>query len=407
MRKRPLTALPANSVRREKAEVNTSAFRVVHFGIRDMGLLHNMGLTVSDRRAFAAAVAAATALIVAGFTVSVEAAEPPARPVYVMQVRAQDIPMTASISGSIAARNQHDLSFRAGGQVTDILVDVGDRVRKGQVLASLDTHALQASADLAAASVSSAQAQLTEAQANFNRQKALYADGNATRATLDAAQASLDTAKSGLIGAGALAASAEEVLSYAQLPATADGVIVGRSVDAGQVVQAAQPVFTVAEDGPRDAVFQAYERSLEGVPRDVPVKVELLANSTVVATGHVREISPTIDPSSGTVRIKVGLDPGSPFMPLGASATGSIPLPPQHGFALPWSALFRDRDGPAVWMVDTASGTVSLQPVVIGRYLDKIVIIASGLKDGATVVAKGVQLLWPNEKVSPKAEVSQ
>jgi multidrug efflux pump subunit AcrA (membrane-fusion protein) len=115
----------------------------------------------------------------------------------------------------------------------------------------------------------------------------------------------------------------------------------------------------------------------------------------------VREYSPTLDSATGTVRVKVGLDPGAPDMPLGAAVNGTVALPPRHGVALPWSALFRDQNGPAVWVVG-ADDTVSLKPVTVDRYLDDKVIVSGGLSDGETVVAKGLQLLRPGEKITPQ-----
>lgn len=319
-----------------------------------------------------------------------------------MKVHAGDVPISASLSGDIEAQVQQDLSFRAGGQIADLAVDVGDHVKKGQVLAHLDPHELQANADLAAASVSSAQAQLTQAQTNDSRQQSLLTQGNTTRAEVDAADAALASARSALASAQAQAASAKEQVGYAALTATADGIIIARSAEVGQVVQAAQPVFTEAVDGPRDAVFQAYERALTGVPRDAVVTIALLTDPKVKTTGHVREYSPTLDAATGTVRIKVALDPSSPDMPLGAAVNGSVALPPRHGFALPWSAVFRDENGAAVWAVDPAANTVSLKPVIVDRFLDDKVIVSSGLGDGEVIVAKGLQLLRPGEKITPQ-----
>ena len=320
----------------------------------------------------------------------------------VLAVHAVDVPISASLYGEIAAQVQQDLSFRAGGQITDLAVDVGAHVTKDQVLAHIDPRELQAGVDLAAASVSSAAALQTQAQANFDRQKSLFAQGNTTKAGLDAAQTALDTANNALAGARAQAASAQETLGYAALTATSDGIIVARSAEIGQVVQAAQPVFRVAADGPRDAIFQTFERGLAGVGKDVVATIALVSDAKITASGHVREYSPTLDASTGTVRIKVGLDPGAPAFALGAAVTGSVPLPARHGFALPWSALFRDANGPAVWVLDPATNTVALHAVVVDRYLDDKVVVADGLTDGQTIVAKGLQLLRPGEKVTPK-----
>lgn len=333
------------------------------------------------------------------------AAEPPEkrvpRPVPVITVKAADIPMSASLTGTIAAQVQQDLAFRAGGQVESLTVDVGDHVQKGDIIARLDPRDLKAEADLAAASVTSANAQLVETKASYERQKALYANGNTTRANLDSARTAFDSAKSALASAEADAASARETLSYADLVATDTGIVVARNVETGQVVQAGQAVFTIAVDGPRDAVFQTYERALVGEPFNTPVTVSLLANPKTKAIGHLREYAPALDAASGTVKMKVGLDAGAPFMPLGASVTGAVALSPVHGYALPWSALSRNEKGPAVWIVDPKTDIARLVPVTIDRYLDKLVVIGAGLADGDTVVTGGLSMLRPGEKVAP------
>ncbi|UXN75128.1 hypothetical protein N8D56_09600 [Devosia sp. A8/3-2] len=87
-------------------------------------------------------------------------------------------------------------------------------------------------------------------------------------------------------------------------------------------------------------------------------------------------------------------------MPLGASVAASIALPPISGFALPRGALFHDKNGPAVWVVDPSAQTVSLKSVVIDRYLADKVIVASGLTAGDLVVTAGTQMLYPGQAVT-------
>ncbi len=94
------------------------------------------------------------ALLLAGCSAPPKAVERVPPSVAVLEAKAVDTPVSASLSGAIAAQVQQDLSFRAGGQIADLSVDVGDHVKKDQVLAHLDPRELQANADLAAASVS-------------------------------------------------------------------------------------------------------------------------------------------------------------------------------------------------------------------------------------------------------------
>lgn len=324
------------------------------------------------------------------------------RKVATLVVSAGQTVTQAGLSGEVRAQIEQSVAFRTAGRAVAVLADVGDHVTAGQPLAKLDDADQQASLQLAEAAVRSAQAQRDQAQRSFERTDALFKAGNATRAQDDAARATLDAAAGALAAAQAQRSSAAELVTYADLVAGADGIILSRSVESGQVVGAGQAVFTLAQDGPRDAVFNVYEAALTGVPEDVSVALTLLADPAITATGHVREIAPTVNSATGTVRIKVGFDDAANAMPLGAAVGGVIDLPPLAGVALPWGALSRDRDGAAVWVVDAASNTVKLQPVVVDRYLADTVLVSAGLTDGDRVVVSGTQLLYPGEAVALK-----
>ena len=331
-----------------------------------------------------------------------EPAPPAARTVTTLAVTTGQTTTQAALSGEVRARVEDAVAFRASGRVQEVLADVGDHVTQGQILARLDDADQQSSLQLAAASVRSAQAELDQAQRAFERTDALFQAGNATRAQADAARATVEAAKGALAAAQSQQDSAAELVTYAELAADADGIVLSRSLEAGQVVAAGQTVFTLAEDGARDAVFNVYEAALMEVPKDVSVALTLLADPAVTATGHVREIAPTINAATGTVRIKVGFDDAADIMPLGAAVGAVIDLPALSGVSLPWSALSRDQDGPAVWVVDTASNTVDLHPVVVERYLADTVLVSKGLGDGELVVVSGTQLLYPGEAIAVK-----
>jgi len=359
------------------------------------------------RRSVQGTMFAAALLALFGCSDSAPVAPRSATPVSVITIAPSAISIPASLSGEIRARVQQDAAFRTGGRISQLLAEVGDHVAKGQLLAGLDPQEQQSNAKLAAAAVTSAQAQVTQAQANFDRQQSLLAQGFTTRAKFDEAQTALTTAQGSLAAAKADEASAAELVSYTELHAGADGIVVARNVEAEQVIQAAQPIYTIAEDGPRDTVFELSEASLTDIPHDIAVDVTLITNPAIRASGHVREIAPTVDTSTGTVRVKVGLDDATPDIPLGAAVIGNIHLPPVTAYALPWSALFGDAAGPAVWVVDTATNTVSIKPVTVSRFIPDSVIVTEGLEAGERVVTRGLQLLRPGQLVSAIEEAAK
>jgi RND family efflux transporter MFP subunit len=331
------------------------------------------------------------------------AAAPPLTRVRVVTAEITDFAPEITLTGVIAARVQSDVSFRVSGKIRERLANVGQPVTADEILASLDPDEQQDEVQSAEAGVKSAEALSHQTTATFERQKTLLATGNTTRRDYDQAEATMRSAQAQLEQARGLLASANDQLSYTVLRAGADGIIVGRSAEAGQVVSAAQPVFTLARNGPRDAVFNVHEWALANVVMDKGLAISLVSDPAVKAIGDVRQISPAVDPNNMTVTVKVALRETPPAMVLGTLVNGMGPLRQHKVVLLPWSAMFELDGKPAVWLVDPRSSTVSLKPVVIYR-LNRDSIAVTGLEAGQTVVTAGVQMLRPGQKVEVAAE---
>jgi RND family efflux transporter MFP subunit len=311
------------------------------------------------------------------------------------------------LTGEIKAQVQSDLSFRVSGRVIERTVDVGAHVSADQPLARIDPQEQEANVRSAEANVQAAEAQLRQATSTFERQRTLLAQGFTTRATYDQAEQTFRTAQGSLDAMRAQLETARQQLSYTVLRAGVSGIITARNVEVGQVVQAAQTVLSVAQDGPRDAVFHVHEALFALGRADPAVDITLVSDRRVKSIGKVREVSPTVDQVTGTVRAKVGLDQTPPEMTLGAPVIGSGRFKARKLVVLPWSAL-TSRDGkPAVWVVDAQTKAVSLRPVVIDGYQRERVIVRDGLKAGEIVVIAGGQLLRPNQTVALAAEAQR
>ncbi len=141
-------------------------------------------------------------------------------------------------------------------------MEIGDHVEAGQVLARLEAREQTADVTSAKAGVQSAEATLRQVSAAFDRQKTLLANGFTTQSSHDNAQQALQAARATLDAARSNLATAQEQLVYTSLQADASGVVVARNAEAGQVVEAAQAVFSIARDGERDAIFDVNERLL-------------------------------------------------------------------------------------------------------------------------------------------------
>lgn len=302
------------------------------------------------------------------------------------------------LTGAIEARAETPQAFRVGGQLTAIAVEVGARVKGGDLLAQLAPEEQQADVDAARAALTASQSQLTQAKSTLDRQTSLWQQGLTTRSSLDGAQTAYDTANSAAASASAQLQAAEEALGHTELRASAAGQITRRLFEVGEVAPAGSPVLILAEDGPRNAVFNLSESALIDRSPDQPVDVALVSNPEVKTTGRVSEIAPALDPQTGTIEVKVAIDAPAEMV-LGAPVIGTTGSLPHKRVILPWSALWSSDGKAAVWVVE-ADGSVAIVPVEVAEYATGSVVIAAGLNDGQLVVTEGGKLLTPGQHVT-------
>jgi RND family efflux transporter MFP subunit len=329
-----------------------------------------------------------------------QAPEAPVTRVRGETVRFEDHARVVTLTGEVQAREQSSLSFRVGGRMVERDVDVGDHVQPDQVLAKIDPAEQEATVAAALASVRASEALLKQVSATYERQRSLLDRGFTTRRDYEAAEEAWRTAQGSLDAAQADLETALEQRADTVLLAPVAGSITERGAEVGQVVQAAEPVFALAHDGPRDAVFMLPEIGLSQHLPDPLVTLSLVGEPGAATTGRVREVAPIVDPATGTVRVKISIDPAAPPMGLGAAVIGSVALASQPRMVLPWEALTATGGSPAVWVVDPADGTVSLRPIAIDRYDVGTIVVAGGLEPGETVVTSGAQLLRPAQRVA-------
>jgi RND family efflux transporter MFP subunit len=338
-------------------------------------------------------------LVAGGCGQAEEKAEPVVRPVRVATVVEQKAGDTFTLSGTVEAKTEVDLSFRIGGRIVERLVAVGDRVEAGQRLARLDAQDEENALRAAHASVAAAEGKFIEAETNYGRQRQLLDRGHTTKQRYDQAVQVLNTLRSQLDVATAQLAIAKTRMEDTVLYADAPGEITARFADAGEVVQPGQPVFRVARKDGRDAVFDAPPNLVSRASRDEIIRITLSIDPNVGTTGLVREVSPQADPLTGTFRVRVGLNDPPAEMRLGSTVSGRVTLEGVGGIVVPASALTRANGEPAVWVFDSASETVSPRPVELAAHRVSEVIVSGGLAPGDIVVTAGVQTLRPGQKV--------
>lgn len=324
---------------------------------------------------------------------------PPPQQVRIIAASAAQYQQGAEITGEVKARIQTELSFRISGRVLERRVEVGSHVRAGDVLARLNDTEQQADVSVAQAARGSAQAVLAERTLAYNRARSLLQSQAIPRAVFDNAQKELLSAQASLEAAEAALATAKDALSYTELKADADGIITARGVEAGQVVSAAQSAFTLAHDGPRDAVFDVFEAFfLDGRPLN-DVEVAPVSDAARNVHAGIREVSPVIDGKNGTIRIKVGLQEAARW-PLGTPVVGKLRATQRDGIVLPYTAIASAEGEPAVWLVNTQNHSVSLRKISIGRYRQSDFVVTHGVATHDLIVIEGGKFLKEGQAVA-------
>lgn len=290
-------------------------------------------------------------------------------------------------SGEIRARHELLRSFRLGGKIVARPVELGERVKVGQILARLDP--LDASMQAGAA-----QAKYQLAVANAIRFRDLRKQGFVSQSALDSKEAALKMA-------AAQAGLTHNQAEYTILRAGHDGVIVATLAEVGQVVNVGQPVLRLAQAGELDVVIAIPEAQLAERHVGDLAQIQLLANKGASLLGRLRELSPAADPLSRTYTARVAIRAAPTQLALGMTARVRFNKQQSSGeLLIPLTAIYQQGKQIAVWIV-SADQRVSLRQVKIKAYHDTGAVIASGLKRGERIVSAGVHRLSPGEIIQP------
>ncbi len=312
----------------------------------------------------------------------------------------QEVSQLVSANGSIAARREMPVGVVGeGGQVLRVLVEPGQWVAAGQVLAVIDRQVQAQQLNSLSAQVRVAQADAVLAQAELDRAKALVERGFVSKADVDRRTATRDAAAARVRVAEAQLSEARARNGRLDVRAPAAGLVLTRDVEPGQVVSAGSGVlFRVAQGGQMEMLAQLAEADLQKVGVGTRATVTPVGTDLTIA-GQIWQVAPVINPETrqGTVRIAVpysrALRPGGFADARLVAGQGQSPL-------LPESAVLANADGNYVYVVGK-DNVVQRQKVVIGSVNDDGVAIASGLTGNERVVVLAGSFLNPGDKVKP------
>lgn len=329
----------------------------------------------------------------------------PVRPVLfvVAEPRAAVI---SGFTGTVEAKFSAELGFQVLGRITARHVNVGDLVKKGQVLANLDAAALQLSVNQAEADLASSAAKLDLARVNEQRQKTLVASNASTREQLEEAIQSREATEATVQQLQASLTKVREQLSYATLVADTDGVVSAVSAEVGQVVSAGETVVTVARLDARDAVVDIPDRFGALTAIGTPFEVTLQANPEKKVRGTVRETTPQADAATRSRRTKIALDLPPESYRLGSTVTASPMARTDDHLWLPQSAVGGADGKPFVWVIDADKHIVSRRDVDVAPSPGGGFDVMGGIARGDRIVSAGVNSLTDNQPIRFSNETS-
>ncbi len=308
---------------------------------------------------------------------------------------------TASSTGSLAARVEMPVGVVGeGGEVRRVLVQPGDWVRAGQVLAVIERSVQSEQIRSLAAQVEVARADAKLAQAQLDRAKALVARGFISQADIDQRTATRDAANARVNVAAAQLAEQRARTGRLDIRAPAAGLVLTRDVEPGQIVGSGSGVlFRMAKDGEMEMLAQVSEGDLATLRVGNRATITPVGGTEQIA-GRVWQVSPVVDPQSRQGIARIAIPYNRAIRPGGfASATvvsGSATAP-----MLPESAVQTDAKGHYVYVVNADNQAVR-RDVEVGQVSGKGVAVTNGLTGAEHVVLLAGAFLTPGQKVKPE-----
>ena len=362
------------------------------------------------------AIASVGLMLAAALTLSVRAADDkaaasavkPALTVNVTQPQTSALPVRVTANGSIAAWQEASVGTEANGlRLAEVRVNVGDVVKRGQVLATFAPDTMNADVAQTRAAVAEAEATLAEAAANAQRARGLQATGALSEAAINQYLTAERTAKARVDAQRAMAQMQQLRLKQTQVLAPDFGVISARSATVGAVLPAGQELFRMIRQGRLEWRAEVAANDMASLKPGVAVLVTAGSGSAI--KGTVRMVAPTVDPQTRNGLVYVDLPSvngtsGSAAR-AGMFARGEFEVGSGSGLTLPQSAVVL-RDGFSYVLRVGADSKLAQVKVGVGRRVGDRIEITGGIDAAARVVASGGGFLGDGDTVRVVADAA-
>ncbi len=312
-----------------------------------------------------------------------------------------------ALTGTLTAEQQASVRAQIAGSVLTVTAEPGQAVRKGQVLARLDSAALTEAYNSARVAVTSARNNVALNQRELDRQRALLQAGAVAQRAVETAQQNLTGARATLAQYEAQLASAEKQLGYTSVTAPFSGIVSERPVSAGDVVQPGTALYTIVDPSILQLEAAVPAEQLAQLQVGSPVVFTVTGYGNHAFRGQVTRINPSADPTTRQVRVYSEIpNPGNNLV-AGLYAEGRIESESRTGLVVPTAAIDRRLAKPAVLLV--RDGKVARVDVDLGLADDREqkVEVRRGVQAGDVVLLGAAQSIQPGTPVRLAPAVQQ
>ncbi|SDU54809.1 RND family efflux transporter, MFP subunit [Pseudomonas mediterranea] len=305
--------------------------------------------------------------------------------VEVVQARSQLWPQLLFANGALAPWQEAVINAETSGlRIASLEADVGSRVKKGQLLATLASDTVLAEESKQKALVAQAEANLEQARSNDRRARVVGQGGALSEQQREDYRIKVALAEADLAGARAELQSTRIRLRQTRIVAVDDGIISARTALLGKVLSAGDELFRLVRDGRIEWQAELDARQLAQVQAGQVARLTLPGGQSL--EGQVRLVSPTLSTKTSRALVYISLPTGSPAQ-AGMYASGQIELAPREALTVPDTAVIL-RDGRSYVFTLNDDMHVVQRPVVVGRRMHEAVEILSGLDDQAARIVR-------------------
>ncbi len=330
-------------------------------------------------------------------------AEAPIRPVRYEQVSIAGEGRMRSFSGTAQASTESKISFKVGGTIKQVAIKVGDRVNKGNTIATLDTKDFELQMQQADASLQRSQAEERNANARYTRTRQLYETNSVSRNDLDAARAASESARASVKSAEKQLELVRRQLSYTKVSASGACSVATVNVEENENIQAGSIIAVLNCGDQKEVQVGVSEGFITRIHVGDACRVQFDALVGKVFAATVTEVGVSTSKSSSTFPITVVLDKPDPAVRTGMTAEVGFRIAGDgEQITVPAFAVGEDRQGRHVFVVtpgEQGLATVQRRAVSVGELTDKGILISHGLQDGELIVTAGVSRIIDGQTV--------